>query len=137
MAKLMGREDLVGDPRFATMASRGEHKAVVDEAVRAWSATMDKMAVMRTLGDAGVPGGALRSTTEVYEDDDLRERGIFVTVDDPGRGQVTIPGYPVRMSRSPARVEAPPRPGQHTQAVLREWLGDGAEVPGTGTEAGQ
>ncbi len=127
MAKLMGREDLLGDPRFATMASRGEHKAEVDEAVRAWAATLDKMAAMRALGDAGVPGGALRSTTEVYEDADLRERGIFVTVDDPGKGEVTIPGYPVRMSRSPARVEAPPRPGQHTAEVLRDWLGEGAE----------
>ena len=65
MARLMGREDLLGDPRFATMASRGEHKAEVDEAVRAWTATLDKMAAMRALGDAGVPGGALRSTTEV------------------------------------------------------------------------
>ena len=74
-----------------------------------------------------MPGGALRSTTEVYEDADLRERGIFVTVDDPGKGEVTIPGYPVRMSRSPARVEAPPRPGQHTAEVLRDWLGEGAE----------
>ena len=142
MAKLMRREDLLGDARFATMASRGEHKAEVDEAVRAWTATMSKMAAMRALGDAGVPGGALRSTTEVYQDQDLRQRGIFVTVDDPGRGEVTIPGYPVRMSRSPARVEPPPRPGQHTRAVLREWLGEDAPAPGNDapddhTEAGQ
>jgi formyl-CoA transferase len=137
MAKLMGREDLLGDPRFATMAGRGEHKAEVDEAVRHWTATMDKMAAMRALGGAGVPGGALRSTTEVYEDEDLRARGIFVTVDDPGRGEVTIPGYPVRMSRSPARVAAPPRPGQHTRDVLREWLGEDAEAPVTGPEPGR
>jgi formyl-CoA transferase len=106
------------------MAGRGEHKAAVDEAVRAWTATMDKMAAMRALGDAGVPGGALRSTTEVYEDPDLRARGIFVTVNDPGKGEVTIPGYPVRMSRSPARVAAPPQPGQHTREVLSQWLGE-------------
>jgi len=94
---------------------------------------MDKLAAMRALGDAGVPGGALRSTTEVYEDTDLRERGIFVMVDDPGKGgAVTIPAYPVRLSRSPARVAAPPQPGQHTAEVLRDWLGEGAEltVPG-------
>ena len=130
MAKLMGREDMLGDERFATMASRGEHKAEVDAAVRAWTATLDKMAAMRALGDAGVPGGALRSTTEVYQDADLRERGIFVTVDDPGKGEVTIPGYPVKMSRSPARVTAPPQPGQHTAEVLRDWLGEDAAALG-------
>ena len=105
------------------MASRGEHKEAIDEAVSAWTATQDKMTVMRVLGGAGVPAGALRSTTEVLTDTDLRDRGIFVTVDDPVRGPVTIPGWPVRMSRSPARVAAPPQPGEHTAQVLREWLG--------------
>jgi formyl-CoA transferase len=123
MATLMGREDLLGDERFATMASRGEHKAEVDAAVRAWTATMDKMAAMAALGAAGVPAGALRSTTEVLNDADLRQRGIFVTVDDPGRGEITIPAYPVMMSRSPVRVAPPPQPGQHTAEVLRDWLG--------------
>ncbi len=126
MAKLMGREDMLEDPRFATMASRGEHKAEVNEAVRAWAATMDKMSAMKALGAAGVPGGALRSTTEVLGDPDLRERGVFVDVDDPVRGTVTIPGYPVKMSRSPAVVSAPPLPGAHTAEVLRDWLGEDA-----------
>jgi formyl-CoA transferase len=129
MAKLMGREDMLGDERFATMASRGIHKAEVDAAVRDWTATMDKMAAMAALGAAGVPAGAIRSTTEVLGDADLRERGIFVTVDDPGRGEVTIPAYPVKMSRSPVRVAPPPQPGQHTTEVLRDWLGaDAAAV---------
>lgn len=123
MAKLMDREDMIADPRYATMAARGEHQASVGEAVRAWTATLPKMEAMRALGDAGVPAGALRSTAEVLADPDLRERGIFVTVEDPGRGEVTIPGYPVRMSRSPARVTAPPQPGAHTRRVLRDWLG--------------
>lgn len=130
MAKLMNREDLLGDPRFATMASRGERKAEVDEAVCAWTGTLDKMAAMRALGDAGVPAGAVRTTTEVLTDPDLTARGIFVTVTDPVRGQVTIPGYPVRMSRSPAVVTAPPRPGEHTAQVLRDWLGERSEDSG-------
>jgi len=100
----------------------------VDEAVCGWTATLDKMAAMRALGEAGVPAGALRSTTEVLTDPDLRERGIFVTVDDPVRGPVTIPGFPVRMSRSPARVTVPAQPGQHSAEVLRDWLGEG-EAP--------
>jgi formyl-CoA transferase len=131
MAKLMGREDMLEDPRFATMASRGERKAEVDEAVRAWTATMDKISAMKALGAAGVPAGALRSTTEVLNDPDLKERGVFVDVADPVRGTVTIPAYPVRMSRSPAIVNAPPLPGEHTAEVLRDWLGETAEA-GTG-----
>ena len=43
---------------------------------------------------------------------------------------MTIPGYPVRMSRSPVRVVAPPQPGEHTEAVIRDWLGEDARALG-------
>jgi crotonobetainyl-CoA:carnitine CoA-transferase CaiB-like acyl-CoA transferase len=126
MARAIGREDLLADPRFATVASRGEHKAEVDKAVRQWAGTLDKMAAMRLLGAAGVPAGAVRTTTEVMHDEDLGRRGVFVPVQHPVHGEIMVPGWPVRMSRSPARVTAPPQPGEHTDAVLREWLGDPA-----------
>jgi formyl-CoA transferase len=138
MARAIGREDLLGDPRFATMALRGEHKTAVDEAVRAWTATMTKLDAMRVLGAAGVPAGAVRTTEEVLNDEDLRRRGIFVTVPHPVRGEVTVPGWPVRMSRSPARVSAPPEPGQHTDEVLRAWLADVPRPPAPGpAQAGE
>jgi formyl-CoA transferase len=132
MARAIGREDLLADPRLATVAARGEHRAQADEAVRAWTATVDKMTAMRVLGAAGVPAGAVRTTSEVLHDEDLLRRGIFVTVAHPVHGEVTIPGYPVKMSRSPARVTAPPQPGEHTGEVLAQWLGG----PATARPAG-
>ncbi len=137
MATVIGRADLLADPRFATMASRGAHKEEIDQAVRAWTATLDKLAAMRALGQAGVPAGAVRTTAEVLDDADLRRRGIFVTVPHPAHGDIAIPGWPVRMSRSPARVAAPPEPGQHTAEILREWLGDGQGRDGEPSAAGR
>jgi formyl-CoA transferase len=78
---------------------------------------------MRHLGQAGVPAGAVRTTLELIEDEDLHRRGIFVRVPHPELGTVSIPGWPVRMSASPARVTAPPQPGQHGPEVIMEWLG--------------
>ena len=132
MARAIGREDLLADPRLATVAGRGEHAAVVDQAVRAWTATTDKMTAMRVLGAAGVPAGAVRTTTEVMRDEDLRRRGIFVTVEHPVHGEITVPGWPVKMSHSPARVTPPPQPGEHTGEVLAEWLGE--DPPGSSAE---
>lgn len=120
---VIGREDLESDPRFATMAARGEHKVEVDEITAAWTRGRSKLEAMGELGRAGVPAGAVRTTTEVMEDPDLRDRGVFQTVSHPALGEVPIPGWPVRMSASPARVAAPPEPGAHTDDVLREWLG--------------
>lgn len=74
-------------------------------------------------GGAGVPAGAVRTTTEILADPDLRDRGMFVDVEHPEYGELAVPGWPAQMSRSPARVTAPPTPGADTQDVLAEWLG--------------
>ena len=104
----MGRRTCSATSASRRWPSRGEHRAEVDAAVRAWTATLDKLARWAPSARPGCPAGALRSTTEVLNDADLRQRGIFVTVDDPGRGKVTIPAYPVTMSRSRVRVAGAP-----------------------------
>ena len=77
----------------------------------------------------GVPVGAVRDTLEVLNDPDLRRRGIFVTVDDPDRGSVTIPGWPIQMSDAYVPVRAAPRPGEHNQEILGGLLGlSGEEI---------
>ncbi len=56
-------------------------------------------------------------------DEDLRRRGVFVAVPHPTYGEAVLPAWPVRMSRSPVRVSAPPEPGRDTGQVLQSWLG--------------
>ena len=48
---------------------------------------------------------------------------MFVTIDHPKRGPVVMPGWAVRMSDSPTQVRSSPLLGEHTEAVLSEWLG--------------
>ncbi|SFI79356.1 formyl-CoA transferase [Amycolatopsis sacchari] len=123
-AEAIGRPELKDDPRFATMAGRGEHKAEIDAIVTEWTSTKDKVEAMVILGEAGVPAGAVRTTGEVLRDPDLRKRGIFVPVEHPVYGEVPIPAWPVRMSGSPVTVTPPPEPGRHRAEVLRDWLGE-------------
>jgi len=119
----MEREDLLDDPRFVSQTTRGEHKAEVDDIVPAWDGKHSKIDAMMVLGAAGVPAGAVRTTTEVLEDEDLRERGIFVPVPHPELGEAVIPAWPIKMSGTPIRVEAPREPGSDLDEVLAEWLG--------------
>jgi formyl-CoA transferase len=82
---------------------------------------------METLGKAGVPAGAVFSTDELFNDPFLRERGMFATIDHPIRGEVTIPGWPVKMSDSCVPVKSAPLLGQHTSEIYSELLGCSAE----------
>jgi formyl-CoA transferase len=125
-ADVIGRPDLKHDSRFATMTGRGDHKAEIDAIVTEWTSARDKFEAMETLGKAGVPAGAVRTTGEVLRDPDLRARGIFVPVVHPVHGEVPIPAWPVRMSGTRITVTAPPEPGRHTAEVLSEWLGEEA-----------
>jgi len=132
----IGREDLRDDPRFATPALRGQHRDEVDALVADWTRTRPKDEVMRILGAAGVPTGAVYGTKELWQDENMRARGLFATVHHPTRGEVTIPGWPVRMSDSRVPVTAAPLLGADTDAVLEEWLGEDArEHPDPGQEA--
>ena len=127
LLKIMGREDLKEDPRFATPQLRFENVKDLDVELSAWSRQHTKIEIMETLQAAGVPSGAVLDTQELMDDEHLRKRGMFVTIDHPQRGPVTMPAWPVKMSGSHVPVRSAPTLGQHTQEVLSEWLGLGPE----------
>ena len=123
LLKVIGREDLLDDPRFATPQARADHVGEVDAIVQAWCRDKGKYEVMETLGQAGVPAGAVMDTMELSEDPGMRAREIFVTVDHPVRGAFTMPGWPVKLSRSHVPVTAAPLLGADNEAVYGSWLG--------------
>jgi len=123
LLKLMGREELIEDPRFKVPEERYRNRDEVDAIVTRWTSQHDKREVMAILGAANVPAGAVFDTKELRDDPHLRKRGMFVTVKHPTRGDFTLPGWPVKMSDSDVPVTAAPLLGQHTAEVLGELLG--------------
>ena len=115
---VVGRQDLKDDPRFATPVTRGAHRAETNQVVIDWLRDHTKIEAMETFCRAGVPAGAVRDTLEVLNDPDLRRRGIFVTVQDPDRGEVTIPAGLSRC-RTPTSTSTPrPAPASTTRRFL-------------------
>ena len=123
LLKIIGREDLIGDPRFTTAQARFKHRDEVDGLVGNWTRQFDKRTVMRTLGEAGVPAGAVFDTMELSEDPHLNRRGAFVTVKHPVRGDFKMPGWPVHMSESKVPIEAAPLLGADNAEVYGKLLG--------------
>ena len=123
LLNVVGRPELKDDPRFATPVTRGAHRAETNQVVLDWLKDRTKLEAMETFCRAGVPCGAVRDTLEVLNDPDLRRRGIFVTVHDKERGDVTIPGWPIQFSDAYVPVTAAPQPGEHNHEVLAGLLG--------------
>ena len=127
---VIGREELIGDPRYDTPAGRLEHEAEVDEMVAAWTRKHDKTEAMRIVGAAGIPAGAVLDTAELISDRSFADRGIMQTVQHPTIGPYTMPAWPVRFSGHPLEVKPAPLLGQHNNEVLDTWLGLGADQAG-------
>ena len=123
LLQVIGREDLLGDPRFADPVIRYTYHKEIDEIVSAWTRQHDKRTVMKLLGEAGVAVGAVFDTKDLSEDPYLRERGVFVTLKHPKHGEFAMPTLPVKMSRSQVPVVLAPALGAHSDEVYRELLG--------------
>ena len=123
LLKLIGREELLNDPRFTTPQLRALHSDEVDAILSAWTRNYDKLEVMRMLGEANVPASATFDTTELSEDPHLRKRGTFVTFRHPHHGEVTIPGNMIKLSDTLVKVESPPLLGADNEGVYGGLLG--------------
>ncbi|HEY7549463.1 MAG TPA: CoA transferase [Hyphomicrobiaceae bacterium] len=128
---VLGHEELVGDPRFATPEARHAREEEVDALVSAWTRQHDKHEAMRRLGAAGIPAGAVLDTIELAEEPTFRDRGILQVMDHTTVEGYCMPAWPVRHDGAPPTVTAAPLLGQHTAEVLAGWLGLGAgEIEG-------
>jgi formyl-CoA transferase len=118
----IGRTDVLDDPRF----DRKERAKNMDELIailEGWTGQRSKHEVMKLMGEAGVPCGAVLDSVELLNDPHMRERGMVVTVDHPARGKFTMPGCPIRLEDSPVEVKASPLLGQHNGEVYGKLLG--------------
>jgi formyl-CoA transferase len=123
LLQVVGREDLIGDKRYATPADRTEREEEVNAIVSAWTIKHDKHEAMRIIGAAGIPAGAVLDTKELAEDRTFHERGILQTMDHPTVKGYVMPTWPVRHSGATVAVKASPMLGQHSAEVLESWLG--------------
>ena len=119
----IGRPEVANDPRFTDRKKRRENIEELTQIVEQWTSSRSKQEVMKIMGEAGVPCGAVLDSVELLEDPHLRERGMIVTVDHPVRGKFTMPGCPVKLEDSPVEVTNAPLLGEHNREIYASMLG--------------
>jgi len=123
LLKVLGREDLIGNPDYDTPKARGGRIEEINAMVTDWTRRRDKHEVMRIIGGAGVPAGAVLDTMELMNEPSFTERGILQVAEHPTAGPFKMPSWPVRFDGRPPKLEPAPLLGQHNPHVLGEWLG--------------
>ena len=115
---VIGREDWITDPDFATPRARLPRLMEVFATVEAWTRLHTKFAVMDILNQVDIPCGPILSMQEIAADASLRASGTVVEVDHPERGPYLTVGNPIKLSDSPTDVRRAPLLGEHTGEVL-------------------
>lgn len=120
----VGRQELISDARFRTNADRTANHSelfpILSQILRqrttdAWIASLEKI---------GVPCGPINAMDNVVTHPQVQAREMITTVVHQITGAVEVPGVPIKLSETPASVDAPaPSLGEHTTAVLTELLG--------------
>ena len=116
LCRVLGRPEIAQDERYASNATRNQHRDELREELVALLAQRDGAQLAQELVGAGVPCGPVRTIDQVIDDPHTRHRGMVVDLDGY-RGT----GAPVKLSRTPATYRSkPPAFAQHTDEVLRE-----------------
>jgi crotonobetainyl-CoA:carnitine CoA-transferase CaiB-like acyl-CoA transferase len=121
LCRLIGRQDLLADPRFADVRRQDPHRAAL-AAILADEMRRRPAAEWESLLAEEVPAARVRSLAEALADSDAEGRGVVAHAPWPSAsGEVALPLAAFRADTDgPALDRAPPRLGQDTEAVLRE-----------------
>lgn len=123
--KVLGQPELARDARFATNRQRVKYREQLIPLLVALFRQKTTADWQRLLAAEQVPCGPINSIDQVFQDPQVRARGMQMDLAHPAAGRVPQVANPVRFSRTPVEYQgAPPLLGADTEAVLK-WLLEG------------
>ncbi|AFC53564.1 MULTISPECIES: CaiB/BaiF CoA transferase family protein [Mycobacterium avium complex (MAC)] len=118
--RLVGRDDLIDDPRFADMAARRANAAACVAELDAVFARHTLAEWKELLAKLDAPWAAVQSVSEVVEDPQVLANGYVGEVRLEGGQAYRLPAVPVQLDEQTPPLRRAPEHGEHTEALLAE-----------------
>ena len=116
--------ELAKDPRFATNGKRVENRAELTRLIQEVFGKKTTAEWLALLESAGVPNGPINNVAQVFEEPQVRARGVKIELEHAAAGRLSLVASPMRFSGTPLEYRLPPPLlGEHTDEVLRALLG--------------
>jgi len=119
-----GLEKLLADERFATNPARVANRQLVTDTLTPVMQTHATDWWMEKLEALKIGCGPINTLKQVFDDPQVKARGMEVQMKHSSGELVTVIANPVRLSETPPDYRiAPPLLGEHTSEVLQDLLG--------------
>jgi crotonobetainyl-CoA:carnitine CoA-transferase CaiB-like acyl-CoA transferase len=119
-----GCSELADDARFATNGKRVENRAELTRLLAEVFRKRSTRQWLELLDAAGVPNGPINDLAQVFEEPQVKARGVRMELEHAAGAMVPMVASPMRFSATPLEYrQAPPLLGEHTEEVLRGLLG--------------
>ncbi len=125
LCHLMGRPELIKDPRYLTESLRVKNRASLDASIELWTTSMTEKEVLEKLIAAGFACTHIASIDQVVNDPQIAEyRNMFPAIEQPAFGHLRVINQVAKLSETPSGPHsAAPQLGQHNDEVYKEILG--------------
>jgi crotonobetainyl-CoA:carnitine CoA-transferase CaiB-like acyl-CoA transferase len=124
LARAIGREDLLTDPRFSSLAKRAENGSAINAIMADWCRARTAEEIESLMVQAEVPVTRAFSIADIAADPHYAARADIITVDDATIGPTRMQAVYPRFSATPGRVQrGAPKLGEHNEEIYVGLLG--------------
>ena len=118
-----GEAHLADNPLYINNPLRVENRKSLISLLETMTRRKTKAEWISLLEAASVPCGPINNFEEVFDNEQVKARGIQINVPHPTAGNMKLVASPMRLSETPVEVRmAPPTLGQHTNEILEDYL---------------
>jgi len=114
---VVGKPDWAGDPKYATVAARGEHRAEVIAMTADVMKTRDTADWVDVLGRAGLVISGVETLAQALDGELAASRDMIAVIATPD-GPLRVVGNPIKLSGNEQTYAPPPLLGEHTDEIL-------------------
>ena len=122
--EVLERPDMITDPRFVDMPGRLANQDAIAEVIEERIKDLTPNEAAELVLAHGIPAGPIMNIKEILDDPHVKEREMFVEMDHPTLGKVTVNGCAIKLMDTKPSVRTPaPQLGQNNRDIFEGVLG--------------
>lgn len=122
--EVLHRPDMITDPRFVDMPGRLANQDAIQEVIEDVLKDYTMQEATELVLSKGIPAGPILDVSQILADPHVKAREMFVEMDHPTLGRITVNGCAIKLMDTKPSVRTPaPALGQDNRAVYQGLLG--------------